>query len=526
MVADSRNVALNHTAGLSTPQQVQMVLFSLFCLLDRNNDYKKTCQEIVTQRFHDLYQALAIEPRDALDHTHYYKTIDLLRLAITAYGSDFVEYLVQHFDPLDFVFQLAEQQAIVLLPGGGFDAPQWSVRVSLANLPNQAYGRIGIAIAQLMKTCYEEWKAEDQRFLTEKLSPARKTITIMSDMTRPSPERSDDSNFEYRRDCGTNKNTTAQPIPGILLIGGAEEGRLGEYAATQWFLNRADGGDYLVLRSGGIGSQAAWICDHYRALIASAAELWIDSRATANNPDVIRYIRNADALFITGGNQNEYEDYWEGSAVEDALNDSINIKKIPVAGTSAGMAILGDYYYALAHESVLSSEILNNPFHRNTKDIYRSDFIQVPFLKQVITDTHLDRLDANHPETRYGRLFGFLARVVNETDNPFPVYGIGLEEGAFVAINEKGIAKVFGNGTTKGQDAYFLQTQGVAPEQIQPGCPLIWNNHGKAVKVYKISGTPEGSGHFDLNNWSNATGGQWESWFTTGRASGFRQKLI
>jgi cyanophycinase-like exopeptidase len=344
-------------------------------------------------------------------------------------------------------------------------------------------------------------------------------------MANTAKEQSDDRNcFDYQRECGTGNNTAAKPIAGVLLIGGAEEGRSGEDAATRWFLKRADGGDYLVLRFGGIGSQAAWICEHYREFVSSAAELTIDSRAAANNPEVIRYIRNADALFIAGGNQNEYEDCWEGSAVEEAINDLINQKKAPVAGTSAGMAILGDYYYAPSHEGVLSSEILNDPFHHNTKDIYRSDFIKVPFLKHVITDTHLDRLDEENPETRYGRLFGFLARVVHDNGNELPVYGIGLEEGAFVAINEKGIAKVFGNGKTEGQDAYFLQTLGTTPEQIQPGLPLIWNRNGRAVKVYKIPGTPEGSGRFDLNNWSNSAGGSWGYWFTTGGASGFQRE--
>ncbi len=324
--------------------------------------------------------------------------------------------------------------------------------------------------------------------------------------------------------CRSEHHTAAKLIPGILLIGGSEGGKSGEDAATRWFLKRAKGGNYLVLRSGGTGAQAAWICEDYRDFVQSAAELSIDSRAAANNPEVIQYIRDADALFIAGGNQNEYEDYWEGSAVEDAINALINQKKCRIAGTSAGMAILSDYYYAPAHEGVLSSEILNDPFHHNTKDIYRSDFIQVPFLKHVMTDTHLDRLDEDHPETRYGRLFGFLARVVHDTGNHLPVYGIGLEEGAFVAINEKGIAKVFGNGRTQGQDAYFLQTSGMAPEQIQAGLPLIWHYQGQAAKVYKISGTPEGSGHFDLKNWSKATGGCWEYWSTTGGASGFQRK--
>ncbi|HIK18885.1 MAG TPA: cyanophycinase [Leptolyngbyaceae cyanobacterium M33_DOE_097] len=340
-----------------------------------------------------------------------------------------------------------------------------------------------------------------------------------------SQELDDDSDrFEYHLECGRDQPTGANPRAGILLIGGAEEGRLGEDAATQWFLKRVDRGHYLVLRSGRSGGQASWLCEQYRELIASAAELSIDSRGAANNPEVIRYIRNADALFIAGGDQDAYENYWEGSAIEEAINDLINQKKVPVAGTSAGMAILGDYYYAPAHAGILSSEILNDPFHHNTKDIYRSDFIKVPILKHVITDTHLDRLNDDHTETRHGRLFGFLARIMHDTNKAFPVYGIGLEEGAFVAINERGIAKVFGNGSSQGQDAYFLQTLGHAPEQIQPGLPLIWNWNGQAVKVYKISGTPEGSGHFDLTNWSQATGGEWEYWFTTGGAAGFQRK--
>jgi cyanophycinase len=343
-------------------------------------------------------------------------------------------------------------------------------------------------------------------------------------MTNSYPEQNNDSSyFDYLCECGEVNSNSTQPMAGILLIGGAEGGQSGEDAAIKWFLERADRGNFLVLRSGGVGSQAGWICDNYSDFIASAAELSIDSRNAAETDEVVQYIRDADALFIAGGDQNEYENYWQDTAVEEAINYLINQKKVPVAGTSAGMAILGDYYYAPAHQGMLSSEILNDPFHHNTKDIYCSDFIQVPFLKNVITDTHLDRLDDNHPDTRYGRLFGLMARVINDNGDRSTVYGIGLEEGAFVAIDEQGIAKVFGNGKTKGQDAYFLQTLGAAPEQIKPDLPLIWNNNGKAVKVYKISGTPEGGGHFDLNNWSSASGGSWEYWFTTGGQSGFHR---
>ncbi|HEY9751673.1 MAG TPA: hypothetical protein V6C46_01875, partial [Coleofasciculaceae cyanobacterium] len=118
----------------------------------------------------------------------------------------------------------------------------------------------------------------------------------------------------------------------------------------------------------------------------------------------------------------------------------------------------------------------------------------------------------------------FLARILHDTNNQLPVRGIGLEEGAFIAINDQGVAKVFGNGTKAGQDAYFLQATGLPPEQIAPHQPLIWNQNGQAVKVYRIAGTSKGSGKFDLKDWSTAAGGHWENWFTTGGAAGFHRQ--
>lgn len=114
----------------------------------------------------------------------------------------------------------------------------------------------------------------------------------------------------------------------------------------------------------------------------------------------------------------------------------------------------------------------------------------------------------------------FLARVVHDNCQQLPSYAIGLENGAFVGI-EGGIAKVFGNGAEQGADAYFLQTNGVAPEKIERGFPLVWNNNGKAVKVYRIPGTPSGSGSFNLKDWSTASGGNWEYWSTDGTENGF-----
>ena len=159
MVADSRSVALHHTAGLSTPQQVLMVLFSLHCLIDEKGEYKSMAQDIVAKRFKTLYEAIDMPYPDNEYDAHYYTTIDIPKLAKGRYGEEFADHLVKSYESIDFVWRLANEKSIVLMDGGGFDAPNMSVRVSLANLPDSAYETIGKGISDLLEDYYEKWKA-------------------------------------------------------------------------------------------------------------------------------------------------------------------------------------------------------------------------------------------------------------------------------------------------------------------------------------------------------------------------------
>jgi len=97
-------------------------------------------------------------PDDAL-LTSYYATLDLPALARSRYGDAFAQWLVAGFEPIDFVVRLAEERGVVLMDGGGFDAPRMSVRVSLANLPDAAYGPIGAAIAGVLADYHAQWRA-------------------------------------------------------------------------------------------------------------------------------------------------------------------------------------------------------------------------------------------------------------------------------------------------------------------------------------------------------------------------------
>jgi len=158
MVADSRSVALHHTAGLSTPQQVLMTLLSLYCLIDEKGEYKRQAQDIVGHRFRTLYKALGIpHPQNEYD-AHYYTTIDIPQLAERRYGKEFADHLIKSYEPIDFVWRLAQEKSIVLMDGGGFDAPNMSVRVSLANLPDSAYENIGKGIGDLLAEYHSHWE--------------------------------------------------------------------------------------------------------------------------------------------------------------------------------------------------------------------------------------------------------------------------------------------------------------------------------------------------------------------------------
>ncbi|MFT3822625.1 MAG: aspartate 4-decarboxylase [Chitinophagaceae bacterium] len=158
MVADSRQVALNHTAGLSLPQQFQMMLFSSFCLLDSSNRYKKLTQAIINKRLKLLWNGMGIKMLPDPMRAGYYSEIDIMVGATHFYGPEFARWLKTHFEPVDFLFRLAEKTSIVLLNGGGFDGPEWSIRVSLANLPTESYSVIGKNIRKLFIEYANQWK--------------------------------------------------------------------------------------------------------------------------------------------------------------------------------------------------------------------------------------------------------------------------------------------------------------------------------------------------------------------------------
>ena len=159
IVADSRDVALNHTSGLALPQQVMMSMFSLAELMDAGKEYQKACMEILHRRARAAIEGLGIQVDPNPLYDAYYGLIDFEFFARKNLGEEAVEYLKKNVHPLDLAFRLAEAYGIVLLNGGGFEAPDWSLRISLANLPDDVYDDIGRGVRSIARSYRDAFEA-------------------------------------------------------------------------------------------------------------------------------------------------------------------------------------------------------------------------------------------------------------------------------------------------------------------------------------------------------------------------------
>lgn len=283
---------------------------------------------------------------------------------------------------------------------------------------------------------------------------------------------------------GNAADVTTNATGGLILMGGGTD----VDAAIRWVLQKAAGGDVVVIRATGSNGYNKYM--YNMVAVNSVETIIIDSRDKANLASVTQKIRNAEALFIAGGNQWDYVNYWKNSATEDAINYLINTKKVTVGGTSAGLAIMGSAYYsAQTGVSVTSAQTLSNPYNVNVT-LGQNDFIASTFMQNTITDSHYSQCD------RQGRHITFLARMMKDF-NYAGIKGIGIDEQTAVCIDQAGAGKVYGIN-----QAYFLQNENLGAETCVSLSALTWNRNALAVKAYKITGSVTGNGSFDVNNWA------------------------
>jgi aspartate 4-decarboxylase len=157
-----------------------MALFSLAELMDEKKQYQKACIGIVKKRAMATVEGLGIEVQENELFDYYYGLVDLEFWMRKYLDTEVVEWVKTNVHPLDPVFRLANDHGIVLLNGSGFDGPNWSVRVSFANLADHVYDDIGRAVRAVAAgylQAYESAKASAKPPGAKKKSksPARKS---------------------------------------------------------------------------------------------------------------------------------------------------------------------------------------------------------------------------------------------------------------------------------------------------------------------------------------------------------------
>ncbi len=160
LTADSRSIGLYHTSGLSTPSQIFMDIMALSHTTYGRDEYIELANDTVNERYITLMDALGIAKDLSGENAEYYTIVDINAMIEDQYGSDFARWRIDNISDLDFLNDLAEKKGVVLMYGPGFEAPEGSVRISLANLNTQDYVEIAERIRELLEEYYVKFEEE------------------------------------------------------------------------------------------------------------------------------------------------------------------------------------------------------------------------------------------------------------------------------------------------------------------------------------------------------------------------------
>ncbi|HEX7802984.1 MAG TPA: cyanophycinase [Pseudoxanthomonas sp.] len=257
------------------------------------------------------------------------------------------------------------------------------------------------------------------------------SLFTASVLARTAPDVSQRQGYRYYEVGDMSAPRPAALQPGLMLVGGGEW----PYEAFRWMIGKAGHGRIVILRaSGSVEAQDEFFKDI--GGITAAQTLVFEDRQAASDPKVLEIVRQADGIFIAGGDQSNYVRYWKGTPLNDALNRHVRDGK-PLGGTSAGLAIMGAFSYgAMDGGSLTSEDALKDPMGPAVTLV--DDFLQLPPLPagQVITDSHFGARD------RLGRLLTFIARLSKEQGRA-DIKGLGVDENTALCIDGDGVGKVF-----------------------------------------------------------------------------------
>jgi cyanophycinase len=272
---------------------------------------------------------------------------------------------------------------------------------------------------------------------------------------------------------GSDQDVQTPTRGGLALMGGSTD----VDDVFTWMADQGGNGDFLVLRGSGSDGYQDYIDEI--ADVNSVSTVVIKDAEASRDPFVLDKVKNAEAVFFAGGDQWNYVGKWKDTPLQDELNQAL-LDGVPMGGTSAGLAILGEHVFSAEHDTITSEEALRDPY--DPAITLESDFLQAPNLENLVTDSHFSERD------RMGRLVTFMSRL--QADNDLgEVKGVGVDERTAVLVAPDGSSVTRGKGS-----AHFVRAY-ESPTTIAPGEPL--SHH--ALETHAVS---DGQS-FDLSNWTS-----------------------
>ncbi|GAB1441944.1 hypothetical protein MASR2M39_07790 [Ignavibacteriales bacterium] len=218
----------------------------------------------------------------------------------------------------------------------------------------------------------------------------------------------------------------------ICAVGGGSEGTNDwNRAPYSWIVEKADSGKIVVLS---VNEETTWIPDYFKSLGASASfNLRINSRTLADSQAMYDSIVALDGIFIKGGNQYNYINYWKGTLTEEAIKVVFNRGGV-VSGTSAGAMVLGEHDLSAKYGTYYPDDALPNPFINQSH--VESDFLKL--IPGVLFDTHVIE------RARQGRMVPLFAKL--QSDGIENVTIVGIDDRTAICISPDGTGTVMGSG--------------------------------------------------------------------------------
>ncbi len=303
---------------------------------------------------------------------------------------------------------------------------------------------------------------------------------------------------------GDNADVSVPTSPCLVLAGGGPDND----EAMRWMLQHAQGGDIVVLRASGGEGYNQYFYSELGVPVNSVETLLFLNRNASFDLEVLEKIRTAEIVFIAGGDQSRYYDFWHNTPVASLLSEGYKQKTKIIGGTSAGMMILGSVIYTPSGVSVISGEALADPYHPHMDSLAYNALFDAPVFKDVLFETHFDE------RGRSGRLIAFLARIAK--DKNIRARAIALNESTALGIDSNNMAKAFGAYPDYEDFAYFVEVNcetNWQPQIVEPGIPLHWlSEFDNAVTVQKVSATNRTEYSFDLTLWEALNNVKYEHW--------------